>query len=141
MLKQTLDLKRREEQNAAMRTLKRLIEDLRTVRGVTEGREVSIPYKDFFKGNKNRHPFVWFNNAKDALTFMGKLEKLGATDIVITNVYDEEWRIKEEGGAYADAVNFKVPEGKKDEILKFVKSEKPDELDEVSPGVWRAWWD
>jgi hypothetical protein len=127
-----------------MKTTKELIEALRAVARIFESREVSIPYKEFFRGNKNRHGAfagAAFDSTKQALAFMDKLASLGATEIVITNVYDEDWRIKEEGGAYADAVNFKVPDEKKDEILKFVKSKKPNELDEVSSGVWRAWWD
>lgn len=127
-----------------MRTLKSLIEELRHVRGIHESREVSIPYKDFFKGNKNKHGAfagAAFGTTKEALDWMTKLERLGATNIIIAEIYDEEWRVKEEGGAYADAVKFTVPDAKKDEILKFVKQKKPDELDEVSSGLWRAWWD
>lgn len=127
-----------------MRPMRALVEDLKTATQVCEAREASIPYQKFFKGNKNRGGAFAsgaFGSTKEAFNWMSKLEKLGATDIVITNVYDEAWRIKEEGGAYADAVFFDVPEDKKDAVLKFVKSEKPDELDEVRTGTWRVWWD
>lgn len=50
-----------------------------------------------------------FGDSKNALKFVNLLYDKGAVEVFVSNIYDEEWRISEEGGPYADVIIIKMP--------------------------------
>jgi hypothetical protein len=97
--------------------------------------------------NKNKSAFAsnCFGNTKSAIDFVKKLYKAGAAKVEVDGLFDEDWRIKEEGGPYADVLLVHLPKNKSKrlELVPVVYSFRPDELD----GDWngsdpiRLWWD
>lgn len=78
------------------------------------------------KKNKNSSCFAsnYFYDNKQALIFFKGIYKSGATLIEITNIYDEDWRITEEGGPYADRITIYLPKSAKkslDILLYLIK--------------------
>lgn len=63
-----------------------------------------------------------FYSTEDAIAFVEKLYEAGATEVIVTSIYDEDWRIKAEGGPYADTLIVHLPQD----------SEKRKKLFEIS---------
>lgn len=99
----------------------------------------------FFENNKNDSCFAsnHFGESKYAHEFVIKLYRLGAVHIEVDGIYDEPWRIKSEGGPYADIFMIHLPAENKNlkKILLAVGQERPDELTEEKDNIIRLWWD
>ncbi len=50
-----------------------------------------------------------FTSTEDALIFVEKLYEYGAVEVLVTGIYDEDWRIEVEGGPYADTLIIRLP--------------------------------
>jgi hypothetical protein len=50
-----------------------------------------------------------FASTAEALAFVETLYAVGAMEVLVTGVYDEEWRIELEGGPYADTLIVRLP--------------------------------
>jgi hypothetical protein len=61
--------------------------------------------------NPNPHPFASnrFASAGDALSLVETLYDSGAVEVLITGVYEEDWRIEAEGGPYAATLILRLP--------------------------------
>jgi hypothetical protein len=68
--------------------------------------------REYLQANPNPHGFAGnrFRDNQDALQFVEQLYTLGATAIYVTSIYDEDYRIEEEGGPYADALDVAMPD-------------------------------
>jgi len=110
---------------------------------------------EFFKGNKNKFCFAsnHFNGKRYALAFVKRLYKLGAKNVEVSNILDEDWRLKEEGGPYADTFIVTLPKDKSKRLnlVAEIFEERPDEVSS-RPGYikkvdWNEddtvslWWD
>lgn len=101
----------------------------------------------WLKSNKNGYAFAsnYFGDTKSAIKFVMKLYAAGAAKVEVSNIYDEEWRIKEENGPYADVLLVHLPKNKSKRlaIVPVVYDSRPDELS----GDWNGsdpiilWWD
>jgi hypothetical protein len=109
----------------------------------------------WLKSNENRSPFAsnFFGDKKSILKFVTDLYAAGAKSVEIGNIYDEDWRIKQEGGAYADELLITFPKAlvKKINILGLIMKNHPDEFYDVNKNsdgvIWSKittvglWWD
>lgn len=106
---------------------------------------------EFFKaaaGNENPFAANHFGGGPGGISgyhessdFVGRLESTGAT-VVVAGILAEEWRIEKEGGPYADTLYVDTRTSRSpDMVVSMLREQSPDELNEVEPGVWRAWWD
>jgi hypothetical protein len=92
-----------------------------------------------FAGNRFRKP--------EAIAFVNTLYDLGATSVHVTNVMSEAWRIKQEGGPYADTLIVTLPADVKKRTLLFgiaATEAQREHLDiEVDSGQDELtfWWD
>ena len=50
-----------------------------------------------------------FTSTEDALIFVERLYEYGAVEVLVTGIYDEDWRIEAEGGPYADTLIVRLP--------------------------------
>jgi hypothetical protein len=68
--------------------------------------------REWLQGNPNRNAFAGnhFRGSEAALTFVERLYAAGAVAVFVTNVFDEDWRIMQEGGPYADTVIVDLPQ-------------------------------
>lgn len=64
----------------------------------------------------NHNPYAFasnhFGKKENALKFIRNLYKQGCIKVYVTGIYDEDWRIKEEGGPYADTLVVILPDDK-----------------------------
>ena len=51
-----------------------------------------------------------FHSTEDAIAFVEMLYEAGAVEVLVTNIYDEDWRIEAEGGPYADSLIIHLPQ-------------------------------
>ena len=51
-----------------------------------------------------------FYSTEDAIAFVEMLYEAGAVEVLVTNIYDEDWRIEAEGGPYADTLILRLPQ-------------------------------
>ncbi len=83
--------------------------------------------RTWLKNNKNPHAFVKnrFKDKKAALEFINKFYQNGAVELIIDHIKKEEWRIKKEGGPYADTLVIELPADfqKRTEIFKLYSKE------------------
>ena len=65
----------------------------------------------WLKSNKNLDPLAGnrFKNKAEALEFVEKLYEYGAISVSIAGIFDEEERVKKEGGPYADTLIVQLP--------------------------------
>lgn len=61
----------------------------------------------------NPHPYALagnrFASTKEAIAFVELLYEHGAVEVLVTGIYDEDWRIESEGGPYADTLIIRLP--------------------------------
>lgn len=108
-----------------------------------EGSERRVEAKRWLNVNKNENLFA--SNAFDERslfeTLVAKLYELGATKVLVSNIYDEPTRFKSEGGEYADTLFIQADEGTLQSIKNYVDEDfYPDESD-IENGELRLWWD
>ncbi len=78
-----------------------------------EGKRRTKPEaREWLARNPNPWPFAGnrFADAREALVFVNLLYELGAVHVQIDNIHDEDWRIEENGGPYADTLIVELPE-------------------------------
>ena len=87
---------------------------------------------NWLNSNDNPSPFAsnFFGDKKTILSFVNSLYKAGAVSVQIGNLYDEIWRIKAEGGPYADELLITFPKvlSKRINILALIMKHHPDEV-------------
>ncbi len=98
--------------------------------------------REFFKGNKNKYAFASnkFGSTAAAVKFVEALYAAGATRVEVTYILAEDWRLREEGGAYASALHLHIPTGNT-QVLRIAAGKKPDEFSIEADGFVRIWWD
>jgi hypothetical protein len=62
----------------------------------------SNPNPCAFAGNR-------FDSTEEAVAFVEALYQVGAQEVWITGIYDEDWRIEAEGGPHADTLIIRLP--------------------------------
>ncbi len=79
--------------------------------------------RQWLEANHNTHSFAGnrFSSTQEALSFINQLYALGAENIFIDNIYSEEWRIQQEGGAYADTLIIELPKNTNLRVQLFEK--------------------
>jgi hypothetical protein len=88
-----------------------------------------------------------FYSTKDAIAFVEMLYEVGAMEVLVTSIYDEDWRIKAEGGPYADTLIIRLPHDseKRNGLFKIVNEEAAREgfSPEIDIGqeTLLLWWD
>jgi len=88
-----------------------------------------------------------FETSEQAQGFVEKLYLLGAVKVIIDNIYAEAFRIKEEGGPYADTLFVEVPkEPEKRERLFAVfnqeaRREGGQAHQDTGQRIVELWWD
>ena len=101
----------------------------------------------WLKCNKNRYAFAsnYFGDTKEAIKYVKQLYDNGATLVEVDGILDEDWRIKEERGPYADTLMITLPKNKtaRLELVTVVYDSHPDEVDADwnSDKPIRLWWD
>lgn len=108
----------------------------------------------WLNANKNDSAFASnrFGKTQNAIDFVKKLYAAGAEKVVVTNILDEESRIKSEGGPYADTLLVTLPEDmlKRAAIINIFNEEVSncyfggEEEIEEDDGLIREyefWWD
>jgi len=91
---------------------------------------------------RNNNPYCFASNYWDKsqfLEFVEQLLTLGAI-VEVGGIYDEPWRIKEEGGEYAETLFVTIPAQANPEIQALIESHGPDDM-EITNNVIRVWWD
>jgi hypothetical protein len=65
----------------------------------------------WLESNPNPHALAGnrFTSTEEALTFVEALYEHGAPEVLVTGIYDEDWRIEAEGGPYADTLIIRLP--------------------------------
>ena len=91
-----------------------------------------------------------FASTAEALAFVGRLYGAGAVKVTIPRdaIYDDERRIREEGGAYADAIVVTLPtEGSAREVLINIARQEAlargmafDPTTDISRNNILIWW-
>ncbi|HMU75957.1 MAG TPA: hypothetical protein PKD69_09325 [Elusimicrobiota bacterium] len=100
---------------------------------------------------QNANPFPLatnrFGTKKNALSYVKKLEALGAVDVKVADVLDEPWRIKKEKGPYATSLKVTLPDAKapRKRLFTFFAREKKHPRAEVPEEKGQRnvilWWD
>lgn len=91
---------------------------------------------DWLRNNKNNSALASnrFGPTRDAIEFVERLYSLGAEKVVIPNhaLMDDEERVQEEGGPYADAITIFLPADEKlrNQILQICYEEAVREFGE-----------
>ena len=66
-----------------------------------------------------------FGGTANAIKAVRRPYAAGATRVEVDVMYDELWRIEEEGGPYADAIDVTFTKEKSKEILQVIRSLRP----------------
>jgi len=82
----------------------------------------------------NRNPSALatnhFQTTESAVGAVKRLYAAGATRVEVLVMYDEPWRIEQQGGPYADALDVTFPKERVKEVLAVIKSMEPEVPDE-----------
>ena len=103
----------------------------------------------WFGSNPNQYAFASnrFNDTKAAMVFVKNLYKQGAVKIYVMGIREEAWRVKAEGGAYADTLVIILPKNKKQRKALFTIhakeaiSEGFDPEKDIGQKELLYWWD
>jgi hypothetical protein len=70
-----------------------------------------------------------FDSTEEASKFVELLYMTGATKVLVSHILDEEWRIQEEGGPYADTLIVMLPSDAKQRqaLFRIAAKEAEDE--------------
>ena len=88
-----------------------------------------------------------FSSKKEAIDFVESLYSAGATTVYVTNIFDEDWRLKEEGGPYADTIIVELPSDlvKRASLIKIMNEEIENEgfepVSDTGQKEITLWWD
>ncbi|HUT28610.1 MAG TPA: hypothetical protein VMX13_02375 [Sedimentisphaerales bacterium] len=105
--------------------------------------------RQWLRTNKNVSPLASnrFGTKEKAVAFVEQLYEAGAETVYVTNIQKEDWRIKDEGGPYADAVIVVLPEDKEKRQKLFeicrVEAEKEgfEGMKDMGQKELFFWWD
>jgi len=108
----------------------------------------------WLQSNLNTSPLAGNRfDKEEAIDFVQTLYRLGCTKVYVTNIYDEESRIRDNGGPYADTLIAELPQDrhKKREIFAIYRQEErlddfesqfENEVDyDYEETELRFWWD
>lgn len=106
----------------------------------------------WLQSNPNPYPFAGnrFENKAEAIEFVKELYNLGCKTVYVTGILDEDWRIRREGGPYADTLLAEVPEGGcglksilgiYNEEALLDNFEEADVFEDYQTAGLRFWWD
>ena len=88
-----------------------------------------------FAGNR-------FDSRQAACKAVRAIYDAGASMVRVAGIHDEPYRIKEEGGPYADVLVVYVKDPVKERfVIETIKRLEPDEFNRIGKGVFRVWWD
>lgn len=104
---------------------------------------------EWLKANRNPYAFASnrFGETENAVAFVKKLYDGGAKKVYVTNIMDEQQRIREEGGPYADSLIVVLPEDQEKRAGLFRISATEAEREGLDPDVdvgqkeLFLWWD
>ena len=91
-----------------------------------------------------------FEDTASALKFVRNQYDCGAKEVLISGIYDEPWRIQEEGGAYADILIVTLPADKaqREKIMQVYQAEcrdyfcnDGDQESGIRGDTLTFWWD
>ena len=91
-----------------------------------------------------------FIDTQEAIDFVQALYDAGAQQVVVTSIFDEQWRINADGGPYADTLVVELPadSAQREDILEIYRRECEEyecNFGDVESGIsegWAAlWWD
>jgi hypothetical protein len=88
-----------------------------------------------------------FYSTKDAIAFVNMLYEAGAVEVLVTNIYDEDWRIQAEGGPYADTLIVRLPQDteKRKKLFEISNDEAVREgfspERDIGQETLMLWWD
>lgn len=104
---------------------------------------IGVEAKEYFSKSRNRYGFASnvFGDITEARKFVETLYEAGAVKVVVTGIYNEPWRIRQEGDIYADTLLVTIRPANQEKIIEIIKSKQPDELDWVGQNTLRLWWD
>jgi hypothetical protein len=100
---------------------------------------------------RNQHAFAGnrFDSNEAAVSFVQNLYQNGAREVIIDNIYQEKWRIRECGGPYADTLIILMTEEdlQRKNLIDIFQNEYSQSLagfegmvDDAS-GIIILWWD
>jgi len=112
---------------------------VKPARGLVTGRNEALAWLAS-TGNPNPFASNVFSRAQ-AQAMVGALYSAGAVLVQVSGIQQEAWRIKSEGGPYADTLMVTPQRGKQDALMRILS--KRFHADEVSlrDNKIRAWWD
>jgi hypothetical protein len=105
--------------------------------------------KAWLESNSNPYAFAGnrFASTQEALSFVELLYEHGAVEVLVTGIYDEDWRIESEGGPYADTLIIRLPSDPRirDGLFELANEEMSQEgfdpeNDDGQEELW-LWWD
>lgn len=106
--------------------------------------------RHWLSSNPNRHAFAGnrFEDTQAALEFVEQLYALGAVSVRVDNIFDEAWRIAENGGPYADTLVVELPNDSRSHIaLRELFEHELGELQGLDLDQYQGedeltfWWD
>lgn len=105
--------------------------------------------REWLKANSNPAALAGnrFDSSEEALAFVESLYAAGATQVLVSGILDEDWRIQREGGPYADTLIVILPTDPKQRAALFRMAAKEAEHEDFEPEVDRGqsqlvlWWD
>ncbi len=117
--------------------------------GILETGSGRYEARTWLKDNPNPYAFAGnrFETKQEALDFIERLYSAGAVTVYVTNTHNEDWRIKQEGGPYADTLIVKLPtDPQKRRVIFRINSEEaqkegfaPDA--DTGQNELLFWWD
>lgn len=105
--------------------------------------------REWLKHNPNSSALAGnrFGTTEDALAFVETLYAAGAVEVYVTAILDEEWRIQQEGGPYADVLIVTLPDDaqKREHLFRIEAEEAADEgfdpTTDAGQDELLFWWD
>ena len=91
-----------------------------------------------------------FSDTQEAIDFVQTLYNKGAQQVSVTSILDEQWRINDEGGPYADTLIVELPidSAQREDLLELYRRECAeyecnfgDAESGISEDRVALWWD
>ena len=99
----------------------------------------------WIRDNKSEYPFASNEfSREEAIWMVESLYEAGATHVAVGEIYDEAWRIQDEGGPYSATLFIYLPPKREGcmRVLEAIKGLRPHEQDVLNSGEHvRIWWD
>jgi hypothetical protein len=110
---------------------------------LTGHHEIYFDALKWLRTNPNKHPFASnrFATKAAAIQAVKKIYAAGANAVSVAQIYDEPWRIEEEGGPYAATLIVTVKPQYQEGVKRVILSLAPNEFNRVGPETFRVWWD